>query len=278
MTHDSPAAAIDPLPEPRGNLFFSGDDRLEGILEWPENPGVSDTEYGARAPQGGAPSLRAAGGIVIAHPHPLYGGTMAQPVVYRVAQACREQGLGSLRFNFRGVGRSAGHYSGVDEYRDVEAALAFLRGRLDALPGDTGGSSDAGGGSAEDPQGSRRRLPLGLAGYSFGSVMAALAVGHGRVPVDSLALVALVVDWEELPPGMLDELARFGGPVLALCGETDDLAPPAVVEKALRGLGIDLRLEILAGTGHFFEQRQREVGRRVAAFFAGTLAGRRLAR
>ena len=270
MTHGGSEPMTDPLPEPRGHVFFSGDDRLEGILEWPGEGGQGGAESAAPAPAGGAPSPRVAGGIVIAHPHPLFGGTMAQPVVYRVAHACREQGFVSLRFNFRGVGRSAGHYSGTEECRDVEAALAFLKGRLDSPPAD-GGLVDG------SPEG-RRRSPLGLAGYSFGSVMAALAAGRGAVPVESLALIALVVDWEELPPGTLDVLARFRGPVLALCGDLDDLAPPAVVEKALRGLGIDLRLEVLAGTGHFFEHRQREAGGRVAAFFAETLAGRRLAR
>lgn len=219
-------------PEPRGHILFSGDDRLEGILEWPE----------------GAPAPAAAGGVVVAHPHPLYGGTMAQPVVYRVAQGCREQGLASLRFNFRGVGRSRGRYSGGREYRDVEAALAFLRGKLEPVAG--------------------RRAPLCLAGYSFGSVMAAVAAGEGTVPIEALALVAFVVEWEEWPPGVVDGLSRFRGPVLAVCGEQDDLAPPAVVERALKGLGVDYRLSVVEGTGHFFENRQREVGDRVAAFFA----------
>ena len=282
MTHGGPESMTDPLPESRGHVLFSGDDRLEGILEWPADAGSGGGESAAPAPERGAPSPRVAGGIVIAHPHPLYGGTMAQPVVYRVAQACREHGFGSLRFNFRGVGRSAGRYSGTEEYRDVEAALAFLKGRLDSRPVESGGPGGPGapgasaGAPIEGPPGARRRLPLGLAGYSFGSVMAALAAGQGAVPVQSLALIALVVDWEELPPGTLDVLGRFRGPVLALCGDLDDLAPPAVVEKALHGLGVDFRLEVLAGTGHFFEQRQREVGERVAAFFAETLAGRRI--
>ena len=72
------------------------------------DPGVAGGRR-ARMPrprgEGGSP---ASGGVVIAHPHPLYGGTMAQPVVYRVARACRERGLASLRFNFRGVGTERG--------------------------------------------------------------------------------------------------------------------------------------------------------------------------
>jgi alpha/beta superfamily hydrolase len=271
----------DPLPESRGHVFFSGDDRLEGILEWPDDPG-SGGGRAAPGAGGGAPPPGVAGGVVIAHPHPLYGGTMAQPVVYRVAQACREQGYASLRFNFRGVGRSTGRYSGTEEHRDVEAALAFLRGQLASGPPGAGGAWSAVAGPAvEFPGDGRRdgrRLALGLAGYSFGSVMAAVAAGTGVVPVGALALIALVVDWEESPPGALDGLARFRGPVLALCGELDDLAPPDVVERALRRLGIDFRLTVVKGTGHFFERRQREVGELVAGFFAETLGGRRPSR
>jgi alpha/beta superfamily hydrolase len=223
--------------------LFSGDDRLEGILEWP--PGV------AEAPP--------AGGVVIAHPHPLYGGTMAQPVVYRVAQACRARGFASLRFNFRGVGQSRGTYSGVEEYRDVEAAAAFLRGQLAA---------------AQETEVPRRPAPIGVAGYSFGSVMAAVAAGAGTLPVQALALIALVVAWEEWPPGVLDGLARFRGPVLAVCGERDDLAPPETVERRLDGLGIDFELAVVSGAGHLFDNSQREVGDKVAAFFAANIVRR----
>jgi len=239
---------------PHGHVLFSGDHRLEGILEWPAGVGDNSATGGEGGP-------RVAGGVVVAHPHPLYGGTMVQPVVYRVAQACRERGFASLRFNFRGVGQSEGRYSGSEEYRDVEAASAFLRGRLAA-----GESVAAGGG---------RPPPLALAGYSFGSAMAALAAGAGAVPVQALALIALVVGWEGSPPGALDALARFRGPVLAVCGESDDLAPPDVVERALAGLRLDVRLAVVAGAGHLFEHKQREVGEQVAAFFADALGGKR---
>jgi pimeloyl-ACP methyl ester carboxylesterase len=108
--------------------------------------------------------------------------------------------------------------------------------------------------------------------------MAAAAAGAGAVPVQALALIALVVGWEELPLGFLDGFARFRGPVLAVCGELDDLAPPDVVEQTLAGLGLDFRLAVVAGAGHLFEHKQREVGEHVAGFFADTLAGKRPAR
>jgi alpha/beta superfamily hydrolase len=217
-----------------GPVWFTGDYRLEGILEWPESEEVR-------------------GGVVVAHPHPLHGGTMAQPVVYRCAQAGREAGFATLRFNFRGVGRSAGTYSGRDEYRDVEAAAAYLRDRLDtfAEPGLEG------------------RLPLALAGYSFGSVMA--AVSAVTVMPDVLVLIGFAVESELFPKAALERLRTFPNPILAVCGESDDLAPPAVVQSALEKLGVDFRLMVIRDTGHFFEGRQREVGEAVASFIAESL-------
>ena len=105
--------------------------------------------------------------------------------------------------------------------------------------------------------------------------MAAMAAGAGAVPVAALALIALVVGWEDSPPETLDRLSRFQGPVLAICGESDDLAPPKVVERALAGLKLDYHLSVVSAAGHLFEHRQREVGEQVAAFFADALTGRR---
>lgn len=221
-----------------GRLFFSGDDRLEGILEWP-----------AAGP--------AVGGVVIAHPHPLYGGTMAQPVVHQIARACRRHQLAALRFNFRGVGRSLGTYSGSDEYRDVEAAAAYLRGRL----------ADSSG----DQKSGMKTPPVALAGFSFGSVMAAMAA-VGAVPVRALALVAFVFSWEGLPTDILTRLAGFRGPVLAICGEEDGLAPPEEVEQVLTELKLDFSLSVVGAVGHLFEGRQREVGEEVASFLRIALA------
>jgi alpha/beta superfamily hydrolase len=171
---------------------------------------------------------------------------MAQPVVYRIAQACRKRGLATLRFNFRGVGASGGTFSGTEEHRDVLAAAAFLRDRL-------GGA-----------------LPLVLAGYSFGSIMAARAVREAG-PVAALVLVTFAVSWEHLPPDTLSRLEGFGGPVLALCAEHDDVAAPGDVERVLTGLGLHFTLDVIEDAGHFLEGRHREAGERVAAYLEKTL-------
>lgn len=246
---------------PSGHLFFPGDDRLEGILEWPESdperPGVEPAGLEPAGSMSGASSMGVAGGVVVAHPHSLHGGTMAQPVVYRIAQSCRQRRLATLRFNFRGVGDSGGRFSGTEEYRDVEAAAAFLSGRLAALDD----SVSAG----------PTRRPLALAGYSFGSIMAARAAA-GIEAIRALALVGFVVNWGELPSDTLARLAAFGGPVLAVCAENDDLGYPEEVERTLAELGLDLRLSVIEGAGHFLEGRQREVGERVASFLGDALA------
>lgn len=72
---------------------------------------------------------------VVCHPHPLYGGTMQNKVVHRLARGLRHAGAVVLRFNFRGVGRSQGtHSSGVGEIQDALAALEWLRQRYPSLP------------------------------------------------------------------------------------------------------------------------------------------------
>ena len=87
----------------------------------------------SRRSSGSRPSLRARRRVVC-HPHPLFGGTMHNHVVYRVARALRSAGLAVLRFNFRGAGASAGvHDGGRGEVDDARAALDFLEQRFPGL-------------------------------------------------------------------------------------------------------------------------------------------------
>ena len=197
--------------------------RLEGLFELPE---------------GGADTV---GGVVVAHPHPLHGGTMVQPVVHHVARACRRRGLATLRFNFRGVEGSEGSFSGLDEYQDAAAAAAFLRSELG------------------------EGMPVAMAGYSFGSIMVSLAAIQGEAPA-GLALIAFPVDIDEFMPTFFSRLGDYRGPVLALCGARAELAPPAGVEHFLRDVGVDPHMVVIPEADHFFARRQGGVGEIVGSF------------
>jgi hypothetical protein len=167
----------------------------------------------------------AAGGVVVLHPHPLYGGDMDNPVVMRAVEVCAEAGLATLRFNFRGVGGSTGaHGGGQAEEADCEAALDVLAGVL-PLSG-----------------------PLAVAGYSFGAWVGG-AVAARRGGLAGLALIA--------PPlalrgdGWLTPLTRFGGRLLVVGGTADEFCP----RTALEGLATRLpsaSVTVVEGANHFF--------------------------
>ena len=105
------------MPRRIESYFLDGPaGRLEALLEEPED----------EAPRTAA---------LVCHPHPLYGGTMHNKVVYRIARGLRQAGLVVLRFNFRGVGASEGEHAHMTgEIEDARAALAWLRQRYPSLP------------------------------------------------------------------------------------------------------------------------------------------------
>jgi uncharacterized protein len=212
----------------RSHVLFQGDDCLEGMLEMP-------------------PGRRPLGGVVIACSHPLFGGTMADPMVVNIARACLDRGITTLRFNYREVGKSRGHYSGPDEFRDVEAAMAFLREQLDGLDGET-------------------QLPLGLAGYSFGCIQSARAAGRASLPVRALAMVAFVPPRVEDGVGNLEQFGLFKGPVLEIAAEHDDWSEVANVERILRESGMQYTMHVIRGANHSFDRHKAEVAGLVATF------------
>jgi len=163
-------------------------------------------------------------GVVVSHPHPLYGGDMDNPVVTTAVEACAAQGLATLRFNFRGVGASKGTWDeGRGEQDDVRAALAFLGQHLSA------------------------NARLALAGYSFGASMSSRVAARSPA-LAGLALIApplAAPGWQ--PPTKL----QVDGPVLLIAGRDDHICPP----EALTAFGRTLpgaTVTILDGTDHFF--------------------------
>lgn len=163
----------------------------------------------------------AGAGLVVCHPHPLYGGDMDNPVVLRVAEVAQSLGAATLRFNFRGVGASGGvHGGGEGERDDVSAALEALAARLPA------------------------RSPIGLAGYSFGAWVAA-RVAAGSPALPALALVA--------PPLSMYDLAfleRVPSHTLLVVGGVDQYCPVEALDRLAKRLGS--RAEIIEGAEHFF--------------------------
>lgn len=180
----------------------------------------------------GEPSLEAALalppgaplGVVICHPHPRYGGDMDSPVVVAAAEACARRGLATLRFNFRGVGSSAGAWDeGWGERDDVRAALADLRRQL-APP-----------------------ARVALAGYSFGASMAT-AVAAGGEPLAGLALIApplATPGWQRSGPLAID------GPLLVVAGSEDPYCPRAAL-ATLATVIPEAIVTVIDGADHFF--------------------------
>jgi hypothetical protein len=177
------------------------------------------------------------GGAVIAPPHPLYGGSMESPVANELAWACAHSGVASLRFNWRGVGGSAGEPSGDpgDAEEDYAAALAH--------------------------QGETTPGSLVACGYSFGAC-AALRAGSREPRVRRLVLVAP-------PPALLDRglLAARGSGALVVAGAEDRIAPPRQLEALAAASGA--RLHAIAEADHFFGAGLAEIGRVVREWLAG---------
>jgi alpha/beta superfamily hydrolase len=184
----------------------------------------------------------AAAGLVLCHPHPLYGGNMDNPVIIRAAEVAQSLGVSTLRFNFRGVGRSTGvHDEGGGEQDDCSAALASLRSRLAPTS------------------------PLGLLGYSFGARIAA-QVGEGRADLDGLALVApplAMYSFDGLPAGRL---------LLLVAGSRDPYCPVQDLVKLAERVGTEPR--IIEGADHFFFGKLFPLGTAVEGWLRGWVPGR----
>jgi alpha/beta superfamily hydrolase len=166
---------------------------------------------------------------VVCHPHPLYGGTMHNKVVFRAARAAREAGLPTLRFHFRGVGASQGtHDKGIGERDDVRAALDFLNVRF---PG----------------------LPVCLMGFSFGSWVG-LRVGAEDARV--AALVGLGLPTIDSDYSYLHGVTK---PKLIVQGTRDQYGRREDVQAVFDSLPDPKQIHWVEGAQHFFLGRLEEV-------------------
>ena len=160
-------------------------------------------------------------GVVVTHPHPLYGGDMYNLVVETIVHVYNIKGYSTLKFNFRGVGDSQGTYDNGDgEQKDVLAALSFL--------GDMGMEQ------------------IDLAGYSFGAWVNAHAVQED-VAVKNMVMIS--------PPAGFMDFSTIG-PMerlkLVVTGSRDDIAPADVVKQMCSVWNPNARFVVIDGADHFY--------------------------
>jgi hypothetical protein len=200
--------------------------RLEAILdEPPSDGGVNDEGLVVRGRSNG---LRAA--VVLAHPHPQYGGTMHTKVVFQAAKAFARIGCAVLRFNFRGVGTSEGAWDdGRGEMDDFRAGVAFMRERYPDVP-------------------------LWSAGMSFGAWIA-LAVGVEDPGISTLLGIAPPLARYDFEP-----VRTSGKPKFFIQGEFDELCPLKEMQAFYAKCADPKELIVIDAADHLFDGKVLEVG------------------
>jgi uncharacterized protein len=183
---------------------------------------------------------------VVCHPHPLYGGTLHNKVVFHAMKALNSFGFPVLRFNFRGTGLSEGeHANGIGEVEDVRAALDWLE-REFALPIICAGFSFG--------------AAVGLrAAYSDDRVSALIALGLPAVPVEDR-----IYDFEFL--------RACTKPKLFVSGSRDQFAPPGKLEALVSTFADPKKLVRIEAGDHFFEGRLKEMRVVIEEWTLATLA------
>jgi uncharacterized protein len=198
---------------------------LEGLL----NTGVAQATHAA----------------VVCHPHPLFGGTLHNKVVFHTMKALNSFGFPVLRFNFRGTGLSQGeHDNGKGEVDDVRTSLDWLDKEF--------------------------HLPLVFAGFSFGAavglragcpdprVRAVIAVGMPVAPVAGDTEMPRNYDYE-----FLRDCAK---PKLFVSGARDQFGPKDKLEAQVASVSEPKKLVLIEGADHFFEGRLRELRETIEAW------------
>ncbi len=217
-----------PEPSTVRSLFLDGPaGRLEALL----NTGASNASHAA----------------LVCHPHPVYGGTLHNKVVFHAMKALNSFGFPVLRFNFRGAGLSQGeHDQGRGEVDDVRSALDWLDREY--------------------------RLPLILAGFSFGAAVG-LQAGCPDARVKAVIALGTPVGAIEGRNYDFDFLGSCGKPKLFVSGTRDQFGPRAQIEKLVESLPEPKKLVMVENADHFFEGRLRELREIMEAWVKETVPG-----
>lgn len=199
---------------PEKEIFFhSGSLKIQGLLE--EHPGKK--------------------GVVVTHPHPLYGGDMYNHVVEAICRAYREREYTCLRFNFRGVGLSEGEYdNGVGEQADVMAALDYLS--------------------------ERGKTEIDLAGYSFGAWVNAQGIDKYH-QVKRMIMISPPVNAMDYSFLSYNPKIR-----LVISGSHDDIAGTQGIKEGLPIWNPEAILKIIDEADHFYGGKTEELKRLIIEF------------
>jgi alpha/beta superfamily hydrolase len=205
-----------------GNTFFDGPaGQIEAILK---EPATTVT--------------RAA---IVCHPHPLFGGTMHNKVVYRMARAFQDAGFAVLRFNFRGTGQSQGqHDEGRGEQEDLRAAIKFIEQKY---------------AGAE----------IWLAGFSFGSHVML------RVACNDPSIRAIVAAGAPVSKYDFSHVINCDKPKMFVQGAMDEFGSREDLGQLVAKLNEPKSLKIIEGADHFFEGHLPELVQAVSDFIASVI-------
>jgi len=166
--------------------------------------------------------------VVVCHPHPQYGGTMRNKVVYEMSRTFSETGCATLRFNFRGVEGSAGAWDEArGEVDDVRAAVEWM--------------------NMQYPE-----TPLWLAGFSFGCYVG-LKAAQGDVRVERMIAVAPAVNHWDF--SFMQDDARS---LIVVMGTKDEIVPFKQVAAWAQSLN-HVQFHPIEGAGHFFINHMQEM-------------------
>jgi len=182
---------------------------------------------------------------VVAHPHPLFGGTLHNKVVFHAMKALNGFGFPVLRFNFRGTGLSEGeHNHGIGEVEDVRTALDWTDGEF--------------------------HLPLVFVGFSFGAAVGLRAAcGDSRVKAAiGLGLPVAPIDGRAYDFNFLTSCTK---PKLFVSGDRDQFGTPTQLEQVIQTVADPKKLVLIAGADHFFEGRLSEMRETIQGWVPETL-------
>jgi alpha/beta superfamily hydrolase len=180
-----------------------------------------------------AAAARAA--AVLAHPHPLHGGTLHNPVIFHTDRELNRAGLTTLRFNFRGTGSSEGeHDDGRGELHDLAVVATWLRGIAPSVP-------------------------LLLVGYSFGS-LCSIRHALSDTRIAGVVAIGLPVNSYEI-----EEIAELSQPLAVVQGSLDELGSPEEVRDLLSRRRKTADVRVVEGATHLFPALAQSAAREVAA-------------